>query len=50
LAATRIRKEYGVEAARIVLGHQHVKTTEIYGERDAAVAATVAATVAAKLG
>jgi integrase len=33
-AATRIRKAYGLEAARLVLGHQHVSTREIYAERD----------------
>lgn len=33
-AGTRIRRAYGVEAARLVLGHQHVSTTEIYAERD----------------
>lgn len=40
--ATRIRKLHGVEAARICLGHQHLKTAEIYAERDAKVAASVA--------
>ena len=40
--ATRIRKLHGAEAARICLGHQHLKTAEIYAERDAKVAASVA--------
>ncbi len=40
---TRIRREFGVEASRIVLGHQHVAATEIYAERDTAVAKTVMA-------
>ncbi len=40
--ATRVRKEYGIEAARVMLGHQHVGVTEIYAERDQAVAATIA--------
>lgn len=44
--ATRIRKEFGLEAARVMLGHQHVGVTEIYAERDR----SVAAQVAAKLG
>jgi integrase len=33
-AATRIRHKYGAEAARLVLGHRHLSTTEIYAERD----------------
>ena len=33
-AGTRIRKEYGIELARIILGHQHGFTTEIYAETD----------------
>jgi integrase len=33
-AATEIRKKFGVEAARNVLGHSKVSTTEIYAERD----------------
>lgn len=41
--ATRIRKEHGIEVARVMLGHQHVGVTEIYTERDRKVAATVAA-------
>lgn len=40
--ATRIRKEYGIEAARVMLGHQHLGVTEIYAERDRSVAETVA--------
>jgi integrase len=31
-AATRLRQEMGIEAARIVLGHQSASTTEIYAE------------------
>jgi integrase len=33
-AATRIRKEFGVELARIILGHATAFTTEIYAEAD----------------
>lgn len=33
-AATRIRQQFGAEAARLVLGHRHLSTTEIYAERD----------------
>ncbi len=32
--ATRLRKEYGVEAARVILGHAKLETTEIYAEID----------------
>lgn len=32
--ATRIRKEYGVEAARILLGHRSAIVTELYAEID----------------
>jgi integrase len=33
-AATRIRQEYGIEAARQLLGHRSAATTEIYAEAD----------------
>jgi integrase len=33
-AATAIRARYGVEAARVILGHSKVETSEIYAERD----------------
>lgn len=33
-AATRLRKEYGIEAVRGVLGHSSITTTEIYAEAD----------------
>jgi integrase len=33
-AGTRIRSEFGVEAARIILGHASAVTTEIYAEID----------------
>ena len=38
-AATRLRKEFGLEAARTILGHRHVAATEIYAEvnRDQAI-------------
>jgi site-specific recombinase XerD len=41
-AATEISKRYGVEASRVTLGHADLKTTLIYAERDAALAARVA--------
>ncbi|WP_169979889.1 tyrosine-type recombinase/integrase [Tautonia rosea] len=33
-AATRFRKEFGIDAARALLGHSDVTTTSIYAERD----------------
>ena len=33
-AGTFIRREYGVEMARIILGHSNLNTTEIYAEQD----------------
>lgn len=42
LAKNMLQKQFGVEAARITLGHKHISTTELYGERDAAVAKTIA--------
>jgi integrase len=33
-AATRLRKDFGVEMARIILGHSTAFTTEIYAEVD----------------
>ena len=35
-AATMIRKEFGLEAAQVILGHSKADTTQIYAERDAA--------------
>ena len=33
-AATLIRSRYGVEAAKVILGHTKVETSQIYAERD----------------
>jgi integrase len=33
-AATLIRAKYGVEAAKVILGHTRVETSQIYAERD----------------
>jgi hypothetical protein len=33
-AATTLRREFGIEAARVALGHSKLDTTEIYAERD----------------
>lgn len=41
--ATAIRREFGIEAARVMLGHQHIGITEVYAERDRAVALEVVA-------
>jgi integrase len=35
-AATALRARYGLEAARVVLGHARAETTQIYAERDQA--------------
>jgi integrase len=42
-AATRIRKERGLDAARAVLGHRSLAITDTYAEIDQALAAKVAA-------
>jgi integrase len=39
--ATMIRHEFGLEAAKAVLGHTDTKVTEIYAERDLELAARV---------
>jgi integrase len=33
-AATELRKEFGIDAARIILGHHSAAVTEIYAEKD----------------
>lgn len=38
---TNLRRQFGVEVARAVLGHSSVGTTEIYAERDERVAVDV---------
>lgn len=40
-AATRLRKEFGIESARVVLGHRSTAVTEIYAEIDKTKAADV---------
>ena len=44
-AATRLREEFGIEAARVVLGHRSAAVTEIYAEIDRTTAARVMAQV-----
>jgi integrase len=44
-AATNLRKEFGVEVARIILGHKSAVTTEIYAQADRERAAEVVSKV-----
>jgi integrase len=44
-AATLIRREHGIEAARVILGHSKLTTTEIYAEADQIKAAEVMARI-----
>ena len=39
--ATRLRREFGLEATGAVLGHSDLATSQIYAEKDAALAKTV---------
>ncbi len=43
--ATMVRKDPGLEAAQVMLGHARASTTEIYGERDESLAVSVAGIV-----
>jgi integrase len=43
--ATRVRKEYGLEAAQVMLGHTRADVTQVYAERNQQLAATVAAKI-----
>ena len=43
--ATRVRKHHGLEAAQVLLGHSRADVTQVYAERDEALAATVAAKI-----
>jgi integrase len=43
--ATRVRKEYGLEAAQVMLGHSRADVTQVYAERDEHLAAMVAAKI-----
>jgi integrase len=44
-AATRIRKRFGIDSARTILGHSDVSMTATYAEADRAAAAKVAAAI-----
>lgn len=39
---TEVRRQFGVEAAQVLLGHANVKTTEIYAEKNLALGCEVA--------
>jgi integrase len=40
--ATEVRRRFGLEAAQVALGHSQAQITEVYAERDFALAAKVA--------
>ena len=41
-AATRVRREFGLEAAQVLLGHSRADVTQVYAERNETLAVTVA--------
>jgi site-specific recombinase XerC len=43
--ATAVRAEYGLEAAQVLLGHSRADVTQVYAERDMALALRVAGAV-----
>src|SRR5262249_23949594 len=43
--ATELRKQYGIEAARLILGHGNLQVTEIYAEADRMKAVAIMAEV-----
>jgi hypothetical protein len=45
MAATALRRDFGLEEARVVLGHTSPATTLIYAERDLDRAAAIMAAV-----
>ncbi len=40
--ATEVRKRFGLEAAQVLLGHERIDVTQVYAERNRALAASVA--------
>ncbi len=40
--ATKVRREHGLEAAQVLLGHAMADVTQVYAERDTEKAAAVA--------
>ena len=45
LFATAVRRSHGLEAAQVLLGHQRADVTQVYAERNAGLATTVAEAV-----
>ena len=45
MTATRVRKEFGLEAAQVLLGHSRADVTQVYAERNEALAVEVAAKI-----
>ena len=43
--ATRVRKEHGLEAAQVLLGHARADVTQVYAERNEQLAASIASQV-----
>jgi integrase len=43
--ATRVRKQHGLEAAQVLLGHSRADVTQIYAEKNEALATAVAAKI-----
>ncbi|AMV25118.1 site-specific tyrosine recombinase XerC [Gemmata sp. SH-PL17] len=43
--ATRVRKEHGLEAAQVLLGHAKADVTQVYSERNDALAVAIAAKI-----
>jgi integrase len=43
--ATQVRKQHGLEAAQVLLGHSRADVTQVYAERNEELAATVAAKI-----
>ena len=41
--ATAVRKQHGLEAAQVLLGHSRADVTQIYAEKNEALAAVIAA-------
>ncbi|HEY2585967.1 MAG TPA: site-specific integrase [Tepidisphaeraceae bacterium] len=44
-AGTRLREEYGLEAAQVILGHRTLKVTELYAEKNVKLAERIVAEV-----
>ncbi len=44
-AATEVRREFGLEAAQVILGHSQANVTQIYAERDLELGLKVAAKI-----